>query len=215
MQKSLVVVESATQAPRALIFDIGRVIVRVDISRALTALGAGAHLSAEQVWSAIQSDPRMRDFQEGRLSSHQWHEHLARRFGLKLSFEQFCAIWNSALDSTTLLGQDLFAELAGRHRLLLLSNTDPIHVAHLETNFRFPRHFHARIYSCVAGVSKPDPAIYRQAIRAAGASPDEILYIDDAGEYVEAGQRAGLETIQFRGAEQLLSEFRRRGILRP
>lgn len=202
-------------APRALIFDIGRVIVRVDVSRALAALGASANLSAEQVWSAIASDPRMRDFQEGRLEPRQWHQHLARRFSLHLTWEEFCAAWNRALDSETILSEDLFAQLSRRHRLALLSNTDPIHVAHLETNFGFPRHFQARIYSCVAGVSKPDAAIYRRAIAEAGAAPEEILYVDDAAECVEAGRRAGMQVIHFAGPERLLGELRKRGILRP
>ena len=208
-------VEPAAQAPRALIFDVGRVIVRVDVAQALALLGAAANLSAEQVWSAIASDARMRDFQEGRLEPREWHQHLARRFGLPLTYEQFCAAWNTALDSETILSEGMFAQLSRHHRLLLLSNTDPIHVAHLETNFRFPRYFHSRLYSCVAGVSKPDAAIYRQAIAEAGAAPDQILYIDDTEEYVEAGRRAGMQVIHFGGAERLLGELRQRGILQP
>jgi len=206
-------VEPATPAPRTLIFDIGRVIVRVDVARALAALGVSTNLSPEQVWAAIESDPRYRDFQEGRLTPHEWHEHLVRRFGLRLAFDQFCAAWNRAIDSETILSDDLFAQLSKRNRLLLLSNTDPIHVAHLEANFSFPRYFHARIYSCVAGVSKPDAAIYRLALLQAGAAPGQVLYIDDAAAYVDAGRRAGLQTIHFQGAEPLLDELHKRGIL--
>lgn len=205
--------EPVTSAPRALIFDVGRVIVRVNVSRALAALGVSANLSAEQVWSAIESDPRLRDFQEGRLTAHEWHEHLVRRFGLRLSFDEFCAAWNRALDSQTILEEELFEQLSKRYHLSLLSNTDPIHVAHLEASFSFPRYFHARIYSCVAGITKPDPAIYQQAIFQAGTAPGQILYIDDAAACVEAGRRAGLQTIHFQGAERLLGELHERGIL--
>jgi putative hydrolase of the HAD superfamily len=196
-----------------LIFDVGRVIVRVDVSRALAALGISTNVTPEQVWAAIESDPRLRDFQEGRLTPHEWHEHLVRRFSLRLSFDEFCAAWNRALDSETILSEDLFAQLSKRYRLLLLSNTDPIHVAHLDANFSFPRYFHAWIYSCVVGVSKPDPAIYGLAILQAEAAPGQILYIDDAPAYVEAGRRAGLQTIHFQGAERLLDELHKRGIL--
>jgi putative hydrolase of the HAD superfamily len=196
-----------------LIFDVGRVIVGVNVARAMTTLGAGTRLPAEQVWAAIEADPRLREFQEGRLTPQDWHRHLAQRFGLELSFEQFCHAWNSALDPEPILSEDLFAGLAKRFRLVLLSNTDPIHVAHIETNFRFPRYFHGRVYSCgAARVSKPDPAIYKQAIREAAVRPEAILYVDDAPACVEAGRRAGLETILFRGAEGLLTELRQRGI---
>ncbi len=205
--------ERAAPHPQALIFDVGRVIVRVDVSRSLETLGAGAGLSAEQVWSAIQADPLWRDWQEGRTSPPDWHEHLARRFRVKLAFGEFCDVWNSALDRETILDEDLFAKLAARYRLGLISNTDPIHMAHLEAHFRFVRHFPARVYSCVAGASKPDAAIYRRAIAEAGVAPQHILYVDDVQEYVAAAEHAGMQALLFRSPEQLLSELRQRRIL--
>ncbi len=199
---------------RALVFDIGQVIVRLNVNRALATLGASANLSAEQVLSVIRSHPRMRDFQEGRLTPRQWHEALVGRLALRLSFEQFCEAWNSALEPETILDDDLFAHLATRYRLLLLSNTDPIHVAHLESNFSFPHQFSARVYSCTAGASKPNAAIYRRAIQEADDTPERILYIDDNPDFVEAGRRAGMQALVFEGAEQLREVFHRRGILK-
>ena len=205
--------DRAARATRALIFDVGRVIVRVDVTRGLATLGASAGLAAEAVWRAIQGDPQWPDWQEGRIAPGDWHQHLARRFRATLSFEEFCAAWNSALDPQTLLGDAFFAQVAQRHRLLLLSNTDPLHVAHLEANFGFVKHFPARVYSCTAGVSKPDAAIYRRAIQEAGCLPEQILYMDDVADYVEAARRAGMQGLVFEGPEALTSELRRRGIL--
>ncbi len=204
---------AAAPAPRGLLFDIGRVIVRVDIKRALGGLAVSPGTSAEQIWEAIQADPRWRDWQEGRIAPRDWHQHLARRFGFPLSFSEFCAIWNSSLAAETILGDDLFAQLAPRCRLGLLSNTDPIHVAHLEANFSFVRHFPARVYSCTTGATKPNPAIYRRAISELGLPPGQVLYVDDEPKYVEGGRQAGIEAIVFTGAEPLLAELRRRGIL--
>ncbi len=205
----------ADSVPRALVFDVGQVIVRLNVNRALATLGASANLSAEQVLSAIRSHPRMRDFQEGRLTPGQWHEELVCGLGLRLPFEQFCEAWNSALEPETILDDDLFAHLATRYRLLLLSNTDPIHIGHLEAHFSFPHQFSARLYSCSVGASKPDAAIYRRAIQEAGVAPERILYIDDNPDFVEAGRRAGMQALLFEGAEQLREVFHRRGILQP
>ncbi|MFY9584454.1 MAG: HAD-IA family hydrolase [Candidatus Acidiferrales bacterium] len=207
--------ESTTPDTQALIFDIGRVILRVNVGRALGALSGGSGLNAEQVWSAIQTDPRWRDWQEGRVTPHDWHEHLARRFRLALGFGEFCAVWNSSLERQMILDEELFAGLAARYRLGLLSNTDPIHVAHLEANFSFVRHFPVRVFSCIAGVSKPDAGIYRRAIHGTGVPPDKILYIDDVQEYVTAAEQAGMQGLLFRNPKQLLSEFHQRGILQP
>ena len=56
-------------------------------------------------------------------------------------------------------------DLAAKCRLALLSNTDPIHVAHFEASYSFVRHFPVRVYSCRVGSSKPSPAIYHHALR--------------------------------------------------
>lgn len=206
--------EAAAPVIRALLFDIGRVIVRVDLNSALSSLGAGVGLTAEQVWAAIQADPFWCDWQRGRVAPHDWHLRMAQRFNLSLSFEAFCATWNSSLIRETILDPDLFAELASGYRLGLLSNTDPIHVAHMEAGFSFVRYFPVRVYSCSAGATKPDLAIYRGAIRELGVPPDQILYIDDSPEYVEAGREAGLQAFVFVGASELLATLRHRGILR-
>ena len=205
--------QQAQKAVKAIIFDIGRVIVRVNLKRALTMLGAGANLSPERVWSAIETDPRWREWQEGRIEPREWHEHLTRHLRSTPTFEQFCAAWNSALDLEPILGEDLFEQLARRHRLVLLSNTDPIHVAYLEANFRFPRYFAARVYSCAVGACKPDPVIYGRVIVEARAAPEQVLYIDDTREYVEGGLQAGMQVHLFESAEQLLDMFRRQGLL--
>lgn len=53
---------------RAIIFDIGRVLVRVNVGRAMTALSSGLSLSPSELWAAIENDPRWFDWQEGRIS---------------------------------------------------------------------------------------------------------------------------------------------------
>jgi len=201
---------SATGPIQALIFDIGQVIVRVNPRRAAEALAQGAGTTAERVLATIEGNAPLRDMQEGRLSPREWHKYLSEQLGLRLAFERFCDAWNSALDRETIVDENLFAQLGGRYPLVLLSNTDPIHVAYMEANFRFPSYFLARVYSCAVGASKPAQAIYQHAIVQTGVEPRSILYVDDSPDYVEAGGRAGMQTHRFKGAAALLAELRAR-----
>ncbi len=198
---------------RALVFDVGQVIVRVDAERTAGELGARAGLSAQEVLDRIAADPAMREWQEGHLTPGQWHRHVAGLLGIKLTFDEFCSIWSGALDPEPILEDSLFAALAERASLVLLSNTDPLHVACLEENFQFPRHFPARIYSCTLGACKPQDTVYREAIAQAGAAPEEILCIDDVPEFVEAACRAGMAGHRFETRETLFAELRSRGLL--
>jgi HAD superfamily hydrolase (TIGR01509 family) len=199
---------------RAIIFDIGRVLVRLDVSRAVAGLVDDLILSPTDIWSAITHDPRWPDWQEGRISPRDWHLHLTKRLGRSLTFEQFTEAWNRAMDPVPILENALLEKLSKRYRLALVSNTDPIHVVHLDSTYGFFRHFpkSARIYSCVVGASKPNPLIYREALRATKTRAEEAVYIDDILSYVQAAQRLGMTGITFQSPEQLGGELQALGI---
>lgn len=197
---------------RAIIFDIGRVLIRVDVARAMTGLADGVSLSPEEVWSALQKDPRWKDWQEGRMSPRDWHLHVSRRLGSKLSFEQFVAVWNRALDPTPIHEDAFLEKLSKKYRLAVLSNTDPLHVAHLEKTYGFFGLFSTRIYSCSVGASKPNPIIYKQALKACRVRAHEAVYVDDVPPYAQAAAQLGMRGIVFQSPEQLQSDLRSLGI---
>ena len=196
---------------RAIIFDIGRVLIRIDLGRAMKGIAAGTSLSAEELWSAIENDPRWKDWQEGRISARDWHLHMQRRFGGSATFEDFTEKWNLVLDPEPIHGKELFEKLS-KYRLALLSNTDPIHVAHMESRYDFFSYFPVRIYSCSVGATKPSPIIFREALRACRVRAEEAVYIDDIAAYVTAAQQLGMAGIQFKSPEQLVASLQELGL---
>jgi glucose-1-phosphatase len=193
----------------AVIFDIGRVLVKLDLARAIEGLSQGVSLSPAELWSAIEKDPRWHDWQEGRISPHDWHLHISKRLGSPLKFEEFREAWNRTLDPVPLQSDDLFASIARKHKLALLSNTDPIHVAHLESSFSFFRFFPrpARIYSCSVRASKPSPVVFQAALKAVKTPASQAVFIDDIFEYVQAARSLGLQAIHYLNPSQLRSEL--------
>jgi glucose-1-phosphatase len=200
------------KAPRAVIFDVGRVIIQVDMARSTGALGKRAALDHNQVLRELEADPRWPDWQEGRMAPRDWHAHLAKKLGFSYDFDEFCAIWNSVLVPDQILPDALFERLGKKCRLALLSNTDPIHVAHFEANYSFVRLFPARVYSCHVGLSKPSPLIYHHALREVDALPDEAMFIDDLRENVQAAASLGISAFHFTSADDLLAGFSRLGL---
>ena len=199
---------------RAIIFDIGRVLVRVDIRKAQMGLAKGLSLTPEELWSAIERDPRWPDWQEGRMAAEDWHLNLCSKLGIPLGFEEFTEVWNSALDPHPIHVDSFFEHLSKSYRLGLLSNTDPIHVAHLESTYSFFRYFPkpVRIYSCSVGSSKPNPLIFREALRACGVKADQAVYIDDIAAYAEAARTLGCVGIQFQSPDKLRADLAAIGI---
>ena len=197
---------------RAIIFDIGRVLLRVDVSRAMDGLASGLSLTPQEVWSAIEKDPHWLDWQEGRISPRDWHLHITKRLGASLTFDQFTEVWNRALDPNPIHSEAFLEKLSKNYRLALLSNTDPIHMSNEEARFPFFRFFPMRIYSYRVGASKPNPVIYRKALQACKVRAGEAVYIDDVAAYAEAAQRLGMSGIVFQSPSQLQSDLRKLGI---
>lgn len=213
---------SITRTPKAVIFDIGRVIVRLDLKRAFAPIakalrGQGnqpaQRLSPEDVWKLIRADEYWQDWQEGRISPTAWHQRMMRRFNLSLSYAEFRDTWNLVLDPKLILDENLFAQLGSRCQLALLSNTDPVHVECLEQQFVFGRHFPVRIYSCSVGASKPSPVIYKAALEGLGVAARDALYIDDVQEFVDAAREVGLDAIRFESRVLLEEELGRRQLV--
>ena len=199
---------------RAVIFDIGRVLVRVDVARAMRGLADGIPLAPEEIWPAIEKDPRWPDWQEGRIGPRDWHLHLTKRLGGKLSFEEFREAWNRALDPNPLQEDGLFEKLGKQCRIGLLSNTDPLHVEHMERTFSFFRYVPAgaRIYSCSVGASKPNPVIYQRALRAMKAKATEAVFVDDIEANVEAAKSLGMTGVCCRDPQGLSRELAAAGV---
>jgi len=197
---------------RAIIFDIGRVLIQVDIHRAIAGLASDLKLTPQEVWSAIENDPRSLDWQEGRISPEDWHLHLSNRLGGSLTFEQFKQVWNSALAPEPIQPEPFLEKLSKNYRLALLSNTDPIHMADAEARFPFFRFFPIRIYSFRVGANKPNPLIYAEALRACKARAEEAIFIDDIPAYAEAAQRLGMTGLVFRSHQELRTSLRDLGV---
>jgi HAD superfamily hydrolase (TIGR01509 family) len=202
----------AARKVRAVIFDIGRVLIRIDVGRAMKGLASGTSLSPQELWSAIEQDPRWKDWQEGRISARNWYLHVKQRFGGPATFEEFTEAWNLVLDPEPVFSNELFQKLSKSYRLGLLSNTDPIHVPHMESRYDFFSYFRVRIYSCAIGAAKPNPLIYREALRACRVRAEEAVYIDDISAYVEAARRLGMIGVQFQSSEQLVLALRDLGL---
>lgn len=67
--------------------------------------------------------------------------------------------------------------------------------------------FDVFIESSVEGLRKPDPAIYRLACERLGASPDEMIFLDDIGRNLKPARAMGMATIKVDAPERALSEL--------
>jgi glucose-1-phosphatase len=197
---------------KAVIFDLGRVIVPFDFKRGYTRLESLCGIPAAEIPGRIATTGLVSRYESGQIESRDFVRELSGHLNLDTSYENFCEIWSCVFLPETLIREELLRALARGYRLVLLSNTNAIHFEMIRKNYPLLRHFHSLVLSYEVGAMKPSPLIYRKAIEEAGCLPAECFFTDDMQAYVDGACAQGIDAVQFQSAEQIEGELRKRGV---
>ena len=197
---------------KAIIFDLGRVLVNFDFKRGYRALEGICPYPAAEIPARLWAGGLVDRFETGLIEPRDFVAQISAALDLAIGYDGFCAIWSSIF-TETLVPEAMLEGLARRYRLLLLSNTNAIHFEGLrESHATLLRHFHDFVLSYEVKSMKPRPEIFQAAIARAGCRAEECFYTDDIAENVTAARSLGIDAVQFESAAQLEREFAARGI---
>jgi FMN phosphatase YigB (HAD superfamily) len=199
-------------AIKAVIFDLGRVIVPFDFNRGYSKLAPLCGIPAAEIPGRIAPTGLVERFESGGIEPHDFVRELSKHLNLDASYENFCEIWSSIFLPDTLISESMIEGIGRNYRLVLLSNTNAIHFEMLRENYPVLRHFDSLVLSYEVGAMKPLPLIYQRAIEAAGCLPEECFFTDDMPAYVEGARAQGIDAVQFESAAQIEVELRKRGV---
>jgi FMN phosphatase YigB (HAD superfamily) len=196
---------------RAVIFDLGRVLVNFDFKRGYRELECLCPYPAAEIPRRLSGCGLVERFETGLIEPRDFVAQFSKVLDLKIDYDHFCRIWSSIF-TETLVPESMLEKLAARYRLLLLSNTNAIHFEMLRDSHPMLRHFHHLILSYEVKAMKPRPEIFQAAIARAGCPPGECFYTDDIAEYVAAARNQGIDAVQFESLGQLERELKAREI---
>ena len=199
---------------KAIIFDLGRVLVHFDFELGYRALEGLCPYAAAEIPGRIFPTGLVRRFETGLIDSREFYARFSELLDLRVDYARFCDIWSSIF-TETLLPESLFESLAARYRLVLLSNTNALHFEAMRARLPHLRHFHHLVLSYEVKAMKPQPEIFRAAIDWAQCRAEECFFTDDIPAYVEAARALGIDAVPFESREQIERELRARGILAP
>ena len=197
---------------KTIIFDLGNVIIPFDFRRGYAAMEAHCGLPAAEIPERIRATGLVPELESGRIEPRAFVEAMNRTLGASLSYEGFREIWGSIFLPETLVPIELVRELKKTHRVIVLSNTNAIHIEMVREAYPILSEFDELVLSHEVRAMKPEPAIYAAAVAAARAEPGECFFTDDILAYVEGARAAGIHAEQFLGYEKLLGDLRARGV---
>jgi FMN phosphatase YigB (HAD superfamily) len=197
---------------KTIILDLGNVIVPLDFPAAYRAFAPRCGLAPAEIPKRLGATNLVPRLESGDLDPLGFYRQVSDLLGLSLNIEEFTAAWNTIFVKETFVPEPMLAALRERYRLLLLSNTNAIHIPFLRANYPLLRHFHHQILSHEVGALKPDAAIYQAALKHSVGAPEECFFTDDILKYVEGAREHGIQAEQFLGLEKLEIDLRSRGV---
>lgn len=191
---------------RAIIWDIGGVILRTEDRRPRTQLAGRFGMTYEEIEAVIFGGPSSKEATVGQIKVERHWENVCKV--LKLSPGEIPAFqkefWGGDRVDMELIAY--IRALRPRYCTAVLSNAWS-DMRSLVERWGIVDAFDEIIISSEVGAAKPDPRIYQIAVERLNVSPSEAVFIDDFPQNVEAARAAGLRSIQFTSFAQVRSDL--------
>ena len=197
---------------KAILFDLGKVIVHFNFDPAFLRLSKNSGLSTKEIEDYFVSSGLEVLYDGGKISSRRFYGEVKKALGLKLSYARFRKIWNEIFTPKKEM-VDLIAKLSKNHRLVLISNTNAMHFNYILKKYPVIQKFDRLILSYKEKTRKPDERIYRKAAQACRAKPEEIYYIDDRRDLTGAAEELGFNIFTYQdNFKELTKDMQQKGI---
>jgi putative hydrolase of the HAD superfamily len=185
---------------KTLLTDLGGVLLNVDFSPALKKLSSIAGLNEKEIerFSADLKD----EYDAGNLTPLELYEIIFPE--KQISFSEFESIWcNIFTEKKEVI--DYIISLKKSWRLVLASNTDPLHYAFVKKNFPWFSSIDHTGLSFRLKAVKPSQDFFIRLCKKLNVQYQDVMFIDDLKENVEAAQNLGIRAHMFHNIEDLKS----------
>ena len=186
----------------AVLFDLGGVILRTEYQAPREHLAERLNMTYEDLDRIVFASETARLASVGAITTVQHWEAVIARIGRpeaeleKIRLEFFAG---DVLDRDLL---EYIRSLRPRRKTGLISNGWPDLRDYISRN-HFEDAFDALVISAEVGLMKPDPEIYRLALRTLQVLPAEAALVDDTPANIEAAHELGMHGILFENPAQM------------
>lgn len=192
----------------ALIFDFGNVFINLDVSGAMK--NALEHFKISSLSDDIIGANN--SYEKGLITTSDFLDFYHKKFH-NLSNNNLIGIWNFMLLDFPVHRLKFIKDLKAHcnYRLILLSNTNELHIKWIQDHVSFYEEFKACFdgfyLSHEIGLSKPSKEIYKFVLSQHKLKPEECFFIDDSKDNVMAAAALGIKTWHINPDEDDVSDL--------
>jgi len=197
---------------KAILFDLGKVLVDFNFETGLQALHAACSISRNRLEEVLWDANWICRYERGEISTGDFHKYLRETADLRMDLPAFCQTWSSVFLPDLIVSEDLLVALRRKYQLILVSNTNEAHLEFIRSNYRVLDYFDHHVLSYEVGSLKPDRKIFEHAISVSGHPPDALFFTDDREENTLMARQLGMEAHQFKTQSRLVAALQHAGV---
>lgn len=178
-----------------IIFDFGNVFIDLDIEQ-----GYKASLEKLRISEITEDITEINKLYEiGKISTEEFINFYAEKFPY-LTKKELVDLWNIILKDFPKRRLDFIKHLKfeNNYKLILLSNTNELHINWIKENISFfedfKNCFDAFYLSHEIQLRKPNADIFEFVLKAHNLNPNHCLFIDDNSDNIETASNLGIKT---------------------
>ena len=203
---------------KAIIFDLGGVIVNLDYSNFYKQIIALSPLEKPQTRIMLEFFRQSDLYHQGKMTDEEFYKLACEILQVcMINQNQFYEAFNSIISG---FGKpemiSLLKELKDmkKYKLIALSNVNSSHWDYLlNKKWDLLEYFGEFILSHEVHLTKPDPRIFQLAIEKSECNAEEIVYVDDGLNNIRSANDLGIRGIYFTNVEDLIEEFKKLKII--
>lgn len=201
------------RSKRLLIFDLGNVIVDIDMNATVEAFRKfGVDGVERYVTESHSVGGIFTQFERGEVSDISMFNEIRRLSGISsLSDSQIRDAWNAMIGNLPTQRVRVIERLKKTHTVVLLSNTNITHKECFDSLAEgydsLSDLFDKTWYSHEMHMNKPHSDIFLKVLEYHGVQASEAVFFDDSLMNVEAARKLGIESVHVRKGFDDISEF--------
>jgi FMN phosphatase YigB (HAD superfamily) len=204
---------------RNLIFDLGGVILDLSIDHTLHSFAKISKIDIETVRRRFATAPGFEEYEKGALDDSGFRNFVRETYSVTANDPVIDDCWNAMLRGIPQIKLDLLMRLQGEFRVFLLSNTNAIHIHHIN-EVMLPKmpgakaletYFHKAYYSHRMRKRKPNADIFEEVMEENNLLPEQTVFLDDNDLNIEGARSLGIKTVHVTSPSLILDYFHAKG----
>ncbi|MEY5049099.1 MAG: hypothetical protein RLZZ175_2458 [Bacteroidota bacterium] len=187
------------QGIKCIIFDLGAVIIDIDVPKTFEAIAKKINRSASEIKSIFDNNQLFELHETGHLSDNDFRNKWRELIDNSLTDSEIDTLWNTLLLQIPNRRVELIKELRKDFKICMLSNTNNIHFIEVEnilkrdTSHATFNEFFDKVYlSHEIGLRKPHATIYEYVLKDLNLNANECIFIDDNLPNIESAKALGI-----------------------